>query len=524
MEQITIQDPATGEVIGSLPVSSPEAVKQAFASARAAQGAWAAKPLSERAEFLLSLRETLVHHADAVIDLVRRENGKPAIEALTGEVIPSLEVLTYFAKKAPKLLRDRKIPLQNPLLLHRKSTIQYWPLGVVAVISPWNFPFYLPFAEIAMALLAGNAVVFKPSEVTPFTGRKILELCEEAGLPPGLLQILIGGGEVGAALIEERPAKVFFTGSVETGKKIMAQASKYLIPVNLELGGKDPLIVLPDADLDFATSAALWGGFTNAGQICASTERLLLHERIATPFLNLLQEKIGKLRVGPSTGIGTNEIGPVTYDRQKGVLREQLESARASGAEFVSGGAFSEDGRFLPPTVIKGATPDSIESTSAYREESFGNIMTATTFRTPAEAVAKANASRYGLVASIITKNMTLADRMAREIETGSVLINEVTYTAGLPETPWGGLKDSGFGKKHSDEGLLEFVHARHVHRPRAAFMTTKSMWWFPYTPSQYDLFKTMLRFYKRSPFSKIAALPEFLWHFIQTLKKDPRL
>ncbi|MCC7440118.1 MAG: aldehyde dehydrogenase family protein [Bdellovibrionales bacterium] len=518
--KLQVRDPATGELLRELEITPIDLLPVMYVRAREAQSHWSRLSLHARARKLLDLRETVLNHADELIDLISRENGKPRMEALSCDISPSLELLTYFARNAPRMLRKKRVNIANPILLLRKSVLEFAPLGVVAVISPWNFPMLLPFGEIAMALVAGNAIIFKPSEYTPLIGLKLQELCEEAGFPPGILQTVVGDGRLGAAMIEQRPNKIFFTGSVPTGKKIMEAASKHLIPVCLELGGKDAMIVLQDADLDYATSAALWGAFVNSGQVCASTERLLLHESIAPAFLEKLTAKLGALRQGPSTGL-ENDLGPVTMEKQKDVYQRQVDQAKKAGAQFLSGGDFSQDRRYLRPAIVTGKD---IEKLEIYREETFGPVVAATTFRTIPEAIAKANDSPYGLLASVITKDLSLGEDIARQLDVGTVTINEAVYTAGIPETPWGGVKESGFGRKHSEMGLMEFVAVKHIHQPRTAGLTFKSLWWFPYTPFQYQTFRLFIDLYRKSWWNKLRALPLFLWNFAQFVKRERRL
>jgi succinate-semialdehyde dehydrogenase/glutarate-semialdehyde dehydrogenase len=518
MPTLISRNPATGETIQELEKTPLEALPEIFSRAQAAQQHWNALGTKKRSEYLLQLRETLIDHADSLIELITRENGKPPFEAMANEIIPSADILTYFAKKAPSLLSDHSIPLR--LMKHRKSYLNYWPVGVVAVISPWNYPFLLPFADIIMALVTGNAVIFKPSEITPCTGLRIQEICNEAGLPPFVLQTLVGDGSLGAALIQQRPGKIFFTGSVATGKKVMASAAQHLVPVNLELGGKDAMIILPDADLDYATSAALWGTYSNSGQVCASVERILVHERISEAFLHLFKTKIANLRQGPSAK-NQNDLGPITFEKQKDIYTSQLLEAKEKGAELHVGGEFSSDRRFLKPTLIAGAT---IEQTQIYQEETFGPVAAVSTFKSISEAIQKANQSKYGLLASIITKNIQLAETIAKQLAVGTVTINEVVYTAGLGETPWGGVKESGFGRTHGEVGLYEFVNLRHIHKPRVGFLTLKSPWWFPYTPYQYSTFRLLLNLYRKSWFERLKTFPHFLWHFIQFVKTEKRL
>ncbi len=518
MKTLTSRNPADGSLLAELVPTTPDQVIQAFDRARAAQRAWGALPLSARAKTLLQLREVIIQHTDEIVELITQENGKPYFEALANEVIPSVDMLTFFAKKAPYALRDTNLPLS--IMKHRQSTLNYWPLGVVTIISPWNYPWLLPLGEIMMALVAGNAVIFKPSEITPLIGLKIQAMCDLAGFPTHLLQTLLGDGILGSQIIAQRPNKIFFTGSVATGKIIMAQAAEYLIPVNLELGGKDPIIVLADADLDFATSATLWGGYTNAGQMCASVERVLVHESIVQPFTTLLSKKTALLRQGPSHS-RSNDLGPITLEKQKKIYDSQLQEAKAAGITICAGGQFSEDRRFLQPTLLAGKA---LETLSVYQEETFGPVLPITTFRSIPEAIEKANNNRYGLLASVITRDLALGEQIARQIQAGSVLINEVCYTAGLGETPWGGLKDSGIGRSHSLEGLKDFVNIRHIHKPRAPWLTFKSLWWFPYTDIQYRTFRLFLELYRCSWLKKLAAFPHFLSAAIRLIKNDKRL
>lgn len=482
-----------------------------FAKAKTAQAKWAAFSPKKRSFYIFQICEALIDQSDSVIELITRENGKPNFESISNEVLPVVSLLRFFARKGPKILRDKTIPMT--LMKHRTSYLNFWPMGTIAIIAPWNYPFSIPFGEIAMALIAGNAVIFKPSELTPSIGLKIQNICDNAGLPADLLQTVIGDGVLGAAIIEQKPAKIFFTGSVMTGKKILQAASKYMIPVNLELGGKDAMIILPDADLDYATSAALWGGFSNSGQTCSSTERLLIHESINLAFLDLLKKKISQL--------GKNELGIITSEKQKEVYSHQIAQAKDAGANFLMGGELNSEKNRLQPTIVTG--PE-IEKLEIYQEESFGPIIAVTTFKTTAEAVLKTNDNRYGLSASIITQNIPLAEEIAKQLEVGTVTINEVTYTHGLPETPWGGVKDSGIGRSHSAQGLYEFVYTRHIHKPLSTLFIFKSLWWFPYTEFQYKTFNIMVQTFRKSLLDRLKVIPHFLWHLVQLVKTEKRL
>jgi acyl-CoA reductase-like NAD-dependent aldehyde dehydrogenase len=318
--KLEILSPSDQTVIGSVTITNPESLDSYFSNARQAQKLWSQVPIKERCQYFYRLRDHLIDHAEEFAQAIAKENGKPAFEALAHEITPVIELITFYTKNTSSLLQEKRIPLH--LMKHRKSILNYWPLGVVSVISPWNYPFLLPMGELVMALISGNAVIFKPSEITPLIGLKIQTLFEEAGFPKHLLTTVIGDGKLGSDIISHKPDKVFFTGSVATGKKIMAQAALNLTPVNLELGGKDPFIVLEDANLDYATSAALWGAFSNAGQICASVERILVHESIEKAFTQLYLEKIKKLRVG-------EDLGAITLPKQKQIYESQLNEAKA---------------------------------------------------------------------------------------------------------------------------------------------------------------------------------------------------
>ncbi len=514
MDLIISRNPRSGEVLKEIPKSPIQSLPLVFERASRAQALWSKLSVKKRAQKLLQLREVLCRKVDELAAVIHEENGKPVIEAYICEILPAIELLTYFSGIAPSKLKDKNIKLRNPLLRYRKSTLTYWPLGTVAVISPWNYPFFLAFGDIAVAVLTGNAVVFKPSEFSSQVGLKIQELFDEAGFPTDLVQTLCGEGDLGAAIIDQKPAKIFFTGSVRTGKAIMKQASQNLTPVTLELGGKDAMIVLPDADLDYASSAALWGGYTNSGQACASVERLIVHESIAKRFAELLKEKLTHLTPGV-------DLGVVTMDKQKQIYEEHLLDAREKGAEFICGGIMSGDRTRMIPTLVGGAA---IENTKIYNEETFGPVIAMTTFRTVQEAIQKANNSPYGLLASVITSNLSLGEEVARELHVGSVMINEVLFSAGLPETPWGGLKDSGIGRKHAEMGLYEFVNVRHINRPVMNFFSFKSLWWFPYSENQREFFRAWIRLYQGGWFEKLANTPHFLWCLVKFLKGEPRL
>ena len=335
--EIVSYDPATGDEIGRAPLASPEDVRQAVANARRAQPAWANLPFRERGRVILSARKLMLDERDEIAHLVSRETGKPLAEALSMEIVPTLDAMHYFAHASEDLLRPQKIDIGQYGLMGRSSSIVFKPLGVIGIISPWNFPLATPADEVVMALMAGNAVVLKPSELTPLIALKIGDIFSRAGLPAGLLEILTGDGSTGAALIDARVDKIMFTGSVATGKRVAEAAAKHLTPVVLELGGKDPMIVLEDADIKNAARGAVWGAFANAGQACASVERCYVQESIASKFIEHVVAETESLKQGLGTEAEV-DIGAMSNERQLQIVADHVNDAKQRGATILTGG------------------------------------------------------------------------------------------------------------------------------------------------------------------------------------------
>jgi acyl-CoA reductase-like NAD-dependent aldehyde dehydrogenase len=405
--------------------------------------------------------------------------------------------------------------------LGRSSKVVHVPLGVVGIISPWNFPLSIPLGEVTMALMAGNAVVLKPSEVTALVGLKIGEIFAQAGLPKDLLTIVSGGGTVGAALVAGGPDwrvdKVMFTGSVATGKKIAAAAAETLTPVVLELGGKDPMIVCRDADLEMAARAAVWGAFTNSGQACSSVERVYVHSSVAENFTRRVVEQT--LQLTQNFGHDTDtEVAAMSSERQLKIVENHVADFRASGAEILTGGmrnsAF-KDGAFFEPTVIGGATNEM----RGMREETFGPTMPIAVFDDESEAVRLANDTEFGLTASVWTRDLSRGRALAEQIRAGTVMVNEVLYTHGIGQTPWGGFGHSGYGRTHGHLGLMELVAPQHIHVNR--FTIFADMWWFGYNAGAVELFRGLARrFSTGSLFQTALLLPQFLRRILEMREK----
>ncbi len=470
-------NPATGEVVTRIPATPLTAIPAILEAARAAQQEWAAQPLTERCAMLRKLRDAIFQRRDDIANIVIRETGKPRAEAILAEVLLSLDTADFLARQAPRWLRLERVPHHNIALKAKSGWLEFEPLGVVAIISPWNFPFAIPMTELIPALVAGNAVLFKPSELTPATGALVGELIDRANFPKGLVQILQGGGEVGAAIIEAGPAKVFFTGSVATGRRIAEACAGKLIPSVLELGGKDAMLVLADADLDVASSAAVWGGFTNCGQACLSVERIYVEQSVVEKFTELCVEKTRKLHLGPPVDTEA-DIGPMIRERQLEKVEQQLRDAEQRGARILTGGNRRPDlgPNFLEPAVVTNVD----HSMQLMREETFGPVLAICSVASADEAIALANDSPFGLSASIWTRDARRGRELASRIRAGSVMINDVASYYGISEAPHGGPGWSGWGRTHSRLGLLEMVQVKYVDVDRLPRFAKP--WWYGYS------------------------------------------
>ena len=500
-------DPSAGEEIGRAPLMNAGDVAAAVSRARAAQHAWAALTYRQRAPFILRAREIVLDQIEEIATLISRETGKPATEAIAMEIVPTLDLMHYFAKNTRRLLDRRRVGLGQYGLMGRSSYVVYKPLGVVGIISPWNFPWATPLDEVVMALMAGNAVVVKPSELTPLTALKIGSVFKQAQLPDGLLEIVTGDGTTGAALIEAGVNKIMFTGSVNTGKRVAEAAAKHLTPVVLELGGKDPMIVLEDANLVNTARAAVWGAFCNSGQACASIERCYVHESIAQEFTNLVVKETQLLKQDKAS-TDAIDIGAMTNERQLQIVEDHVSDAVEHGAEVRAGGHRLDNshGWFHQPTVVTGVD----HSMKLMRDETFGPVLPIMTFKTDEEAIRLANDSAYGLTASVFTRDIARGRRMAEKIDAGTVMVNEVVYTHAVAQTPWGGVKQSGYGRTHGDLGLLEMVTAQHIHVNLVPGIP--DVWWFPYTKQAGALFRSFARrFTSGSVLSSSLLLPRII-------------
>lgn len=469
-------NPATGELVGSVATITPDQVQGIVDEVARVQPAWAELTLNDRARYLRRTAAALLDEVDEIAALLTSEQGKPRTEAYTMELLPTIDALHWCAKAGPKILADERIRMSMGPLLSKKTHFSYEPIGVVGIIAPWNYPWSIPFGEVAIALMAGNGVVLKPASLTPLLGEAIRRVFEKGGLPEGLLRVVHGGGAVGDALARSSVGKVFFTGSVEVGRKVGQVCAQRLKGCVLELGGKDPMIVCADADLGNAISGAVWGGFSNAGQTCSGIERVYVMREIADRFTEGVAREAQKLRLGDPTQWET-EIGPMTSDGQYEIVCELVDDAVASGATKLCGGptevaGFS--GKFIAPTVLTGVTHEM----RIMKEEIFGPVVPIVVVDSEQEAIDLANDSEFGLGASVWTKDRQRGERIARRIESGMVWINDHSFSHGACQCAWGGVKDSGVGRSHSKFGFYECVNIKtNAWEPGL----TRDFWWHPY-------------------------------------------
>jgi succinate-semialdehyde dehydrogenase/glutarate-semialdehyde dehydrogenase len=497
-------NPATGELVGSVATITPDQVQGVVDDVARIQPAWAELSLDDRAAYLRRAAAALLDDIDEIAELLVNEQGKPRVEAYTMELLPTVDALHWCAKAGPKILADEKVRMSQAFLMSKKSRFTYEPIGVVGVIAPWNYPWSIPFGEVAIALMAGNGVVLKPASLTPLLGEAIRRVFEKGGLPEGLVRVVHGGGAVGDALARSSAGKIFFTGSVEIGRKVGEVCAQNLKGSVLELGGKDPMIVCADADLDNAISGAVWGGFANAGQTCSGIERVYVDRQIADRFVEGVARESERLRLGDPLQWET-EIGPMTSDDQYAIVVDLIEDAVASGATKLCGGPTDVaglPGKFIAPTVLTGVTHEM----RIMREEIFGPVLPIVVVDSDQEAIDLANDSQFGLGASVWTKDRQKGARMARQIESGMVWVNDHSYSHGACQCAWGGVKESGVGRSHSKFGFYECVNVKmNSWEPGL----TRDFWWQPYDRALGDAVRASAKLLYGKGAERTAALRE---------------
>ncbi len=469
-------NPATGECLRELNCVSEAEVHAAVARARAAQPAWNAIGIEPRIKIVRKFQHLLQEQKSDVGTLITREAGKPYVEALLTEVLVVLDAARFLIDNAWSFLSEQPVAHGGLAMKTKLGRILQEPHGVIGIVSPWNYPLSIPAVDALGALVTGNAVVLKPSEFTSLVALKLQTLLHQAGVPEAVFQVIPGDGATGAALLNSDIDKLIFTGSVPTGKRIAQAAAGRLLPVVLELGGKDPMLVLDDADIDVASSAAIWGAFVNAGQACLSVERCYVHRSLYAPFLDACVRKAQQLRIGNGLDAET-DIGPMIHERQLRLVEAQVQEAKAQGARVLAGGSRLPDlgPNFYAPTILADATQDM----RVMREETFGPVLSVAPFDSDDEAVRLANDSDFALAASVWTNNTNRGEALARRIVAGTVMVNDTISCFGISEAPHGGVKASGIGRSHGRFGLEEMVRVKYLDIDRLPRM--KKLWWYGY-------------------------------------------
>jgi acyl-CoA reductase-like NAD-dependent aldehyde dehydrogenase len=484
MEQIKSINPATDELLGTSPVHTVDDLKKMMAKASEAQLVWEKIPAKQRAKQILKIRDFITDNIDRIAETISRDNGKTRIDALATEVLPAAMAITYYSKNAKSFLKDRGVSGGNILVINKRTKIVRVPYGVIGIISPWNYPFSIPFSEVIMGLLAGNAVILKTATETQMVGLILKEAIEAAKLPEGVFNYINLPGKIaGDAFLECGVNKIFFTGSVPIGKYLMERAAKYLTPLCLELGGNDPMIVCEDADPYRAAMGALWAGFQNAGQSCGGVERIYVHEKIYDEFMGILKDKIDNLKVAYDEDYSSG-MGCLTTRKQMDIVNLHIKDALDKGAKIYAQSKFDinfKHKNFLPASVFVNVNHDML----LMKDETFGPVVGVMKFKDYNEAIRLSNDSYLGLTGSVWTKSSSRGQALARQIKAGVVMINDHLMSHGLAETSWGGFKESGIGRTHGKMGFDEMTQPLTIVKDILPFVK-KNLWWHPFSKKLY--------------------------------------
>jgi acyl-CoA reductase-like NAD-dependent aldehyde dehydrogenase len=489
--QIEVENPATGEIVATVPDLGADAVAEMAKRARAAQPSWEAYGFEGRARVMLRAQKWVMDNAEQIIATIISETGKTFEDASLAEISYAGNAFGFWAKNAEQYLEDDRVKSSQLLVKGKKLILRFRPLGLVGVIGPWNYPLTNSFGDCIPALMAGNSVILKPSEVTPLTSLLLAEGLRECGLPEDVLQIATGRGETGAALVEHVDM-IMFTGSTRTGKKVAEEAAKRLIPASLELGGKDPMIVLSDADLERAANFATYYSMQNAGQTCISIERAYVESPVYDEFVQKVSEKVRALRVGKPEGPGSVEVGAITFPPQLQTIEDHVTDAVDKGARVLAGGHASKQGggRFYEPTVLV----DVDHTMKCMTEETFGPTLPIMKVQDADEAVRLANDSPYGLGSSVFTRDVERGEQIARRLEAGAANVNDAMINYTVLELPMGGAKHSGLGSRHGAGGIRKYCSQQAiVVTPKLALKREPHM--YPYKARNSKLLAGVFKF-----------------------------
>lgn len=514
-ERTVCRNPATGEVLGHSPLTPVAELKQIIATARTSQKSWARLTVKQRVKHMLLVRDYISQNYEEIADVIAQDNGKTRVDALSAEVMTAVMSVDYYAKRAQKFLKARHLGPGNIMLANKISKIVRVPYGVIGIISPWNYPFAIPFSEVVMGLLAGNAVILKTATQTQMVGLKLEECFKAAQLPKGIFtHVNIPGRLAGSAFLKNGIDKLLFTGSVAVGKQLMKEASETLTPLVLELGGNDAMLVCEDADLYRAASGAVWAGLSNCGQSCGGVERIYVHEKVYESFLKYLKTKVETLRVGIDLDFNV-DLGVMTTARQVQTVKRHLEEALSKGAVVYARSAQPPgdgSGHILPAYVLTDVHHDML----VMRAETFGPLLGVMKVKNMDEAVALANDSDLGLSGSVWSKNRKYAEKLGRRIMAGVITINDHLVSHGLAETPWGGFKASGIGRTHGAIGFDEMTQPQVIVHDVLPF-ARQNMWWHPHGKNIFrGLSGVVDCLYGRSVSERIKGL----WHLLKIVPR----
>jgi len=484
VEAFDIYNPINGDKLYTINGPSDEEVNDVYGTAKIVQRAIKLLSIDDRVNEVVKLSEWILDNYDLIIDKLIEETGKARFDAYTSEIFSVLDLISYYKGASKKILKDKKVHT-GIILMGKKSRIYYEPLGTVLVIAPWNYPFVQGIVPSLLAFIAGNAVIVKPSELTPLKGLWE-QMFKESGFMENAIQFVYGGRETGGKLIDRKPDKIHFTGSVRAGKVIMAKAAEQLIPVDLELGGKDPAVVFDDVNIERTVNGVMWGAFTTAGQSCTSIERLYIQDTVYDEFVSTLVDRTKKLRLSnPNRDTSLPDecdMGCITSPAQVTIIESHIEEALEKGATLLCGGVIDKGSVHMAPTIVA----DVDHSMKIASEETFGPVIAVMKFKTEEEAIDLANDSPYGLSASVWSKDLKRAERVARAIHTGNVSINNHMLTEANAALPFGGVKDSGIGRFKGDEGLTTFSNSKSVLIDKQGSLIDAH--WYPFTSTKFKM------------------------------------